>query len=66
LKKLKDLGLHLKQQPVEARAFDYLKRGELISLEGARINQQHFDIVLGTHIKIEAALNKPLPFENQD
>jgi SAM-dependent methyltransferase len=62
----KDLGSHLKEQPVEARAFDYLKRGELISLEGARINQQHFDIVLGTRIKIEAALNKPLPFENQD
>lgn len=59
----KDLGSHLKEQPVESRAFDYLKRGELISIEGALVKQQHFDIILGTRVKIEAALNKPLPFE---
>ncbi len=58
----KDLGSHLKEQATEARAFDYLKRGELISIEHALVNQQHFDIVLGTRLKIEAALNKPLPF----
>lgn len=57
----KDLGSHLKEQPPEARAFDYLKRGELISIEGALIKQQHFDIVMGTRIRVEAALNKPLP-----
>lgn len=57
----KDLGSHLKEQPPESRAFDYLKRGELISIEGALVNQQHFDIILGTRVKIEAALNKPLP-----
>lgn len=62
----KDLGSHLKEQTPESRAFDYLKRGELISLEGALVKQQHFDIVLGTRIKIEAALNKPLPFEEQE
>lgn len=58
----KDLGSHLQEQSPESRAFDYLKRGELISIEGALVHQQHFDIVLGTRIKIEAALNKPLPF----
>lgn len=57
----KDLGSHLKEQSSETRAFDYLKRGELISLEGALVHQQHFDIVLGTRLKVEAALNKPLP-----
>lgn len=57
----RDLGSHLKEQSEESRAFDYLKRGELISIEGALVNQQHFDIVLGTRIKVEAALNKPLP-----
>ena len=57
----KDLGSHLKEQPAESRAFDYLKRGELISIENALVKQQHFDIVMGTCIKIEAALNKPLP-----
>lgn len=60
----KDLGSRLKEQSPESRAFDYLKRGELISVEGALVNQQHFDIVLGTRVKIEAALNKPLPFED--
>lgn len=59
----KDLGSHLKDLPAEARAFEYLKRGELISVEEALVKQQHFDIVLGTRIKVEAALNKPLPYE---
>ncbi len=62
----KDIGSHLKEQTAESRAFDYLKRGELISVEGALVKQQHFDIVLGTRVKIEAALNKPLPFEEFD
>jgi hypothetical protein len=57
----KDLGSHLKEQSSEARAFDYLKRGELISIEGALIKQHHFDLGLGSRVKIEAALNKPLP-----
>ena len=62
----KDLGSHFKEQKPESRPFDYLKRGELISVEDALIKQQHFDIVLGTRIKIEAALNKPLPSEEHD
>lgn len=57
----KDLGSHLAEQPHEARAFDYLKRGELISVEGALVKQQHFDIILGTRVQVEAALNKPIP-----
>ena len=56
-----DLGSHLKELPKEARAFDYLKRGELLSIEGALVNKTHFDIILGTRLKIEATLNKPLP-----
>jgi SAM-dependent methyltransferase len=56
----RDIGSHLKEQTAESRPFDYLKRGELISIEGALVKQQHFDIVLGTRIKVEAALNKPL------
>ena len=58
----KDLGTQLKEVPIEARAFDYLKRGELISLEGAIVKGSHFDIGLGSRVKIEAALNKPVPF----
>lgn len=61
----KDIGSHFKEQTLEARAFDYLKRGELISIEDALVKQQHFDIVMGTRIKVEAALNKPLPFQEE-
>ncbi len=57
----KDIGSHFDEQPPEARAFDYLKRGELISVEEALNKQQHFDIVQGTRVKLEAALSKPLP-----
>lgn len=62
----KDLGSHLKELFSEARAFDYLKRGELISIEGALVHKQHFEIILGTRLKVEAALNKPLPFPKEE
>ncbi|MDP1880044.1 MAG: class I SAM-dependent methyltransferase [Parachlamydiaceae bacterium] len=62
----KDLGSNLKEQPIESRAFEYLKRGELISLENPVVRGDHFDIVLGTRIKIEAALNKPVVFDDAD
>lgn len=61
----KDIGTHLKEGSPEARAFDYLKRGELISIDNALVKGDHFDIVLGTRVKIEAALNKPLPQQDQ-
>lgn len=57
----KDLGNHLHHLPQEARAFDFLKRGELISVDCALEKGQHFDIILGTRIKVEAPLNKTLP-----
>lgn len=58
----KNLGSHLKEHPVESKAFEYLKRGELISIHDALEKGQFFDIVVGTRIKIEAALNKPYPY----
>lgn len=57
----KDLGTHLKEgSSPEARAFDYLKRGELISIENALVKGEHYDIIVGTRVKVEAALNKPI------
>lgn len=58
----KDVGSHLKEIPAEAKAFSYLKRGELISFEGVVDRQGHFDLILGSKVKLEATLNKPLPF----
>ncbi len=57
----KNLGSHLKEHPLEARAFDYLRRGELISIENALEKQNSLDIVKGTKINVEAPCGKPLP-----
>lgn len=54
------LGSHLKEHPNESKAFEYLKRGELISIENALEKQSAFDIVKGTKIGMEAACGKPL------
>lgn len=61
----KTLTSLLKVVPKEARAFEYLKRGELISVDGAEERQNRFDIVLGTKINIEAPTGKPLPYEQE-
>lgn len=61
----KNLGSRLDVIPKEARAFEYLKRGELISIAHAHEHQNSLDIIEGTELKIAAACNKPLPvFEN--
>lgn len=64
----KNLGSHLKQHPLESRAFDYLKRGELISIDGALEKQNRFEIILGTRVTVEAAIGKPIPevYQNVD
>lgn len=62
----KNLGSHLTPCPNESKAFDYLRRGELISIENALEQQHSLDIVKGTTIKLEAACGKPIPEENFD
>lgn len=57
----KQLGSHLDKHPVESRAFEYLKRGELISIQGALEKHNAFDIVEGTEVRVVAACGKPLP-----
>lgn len=58
----KRLESHLKEHPKESKAFDYLRRGELISFENALESQHTIDVVKDTSIKIEAACGKPLPY----
>ncbi len=57
----KQLSSHLQEHPPEARAFEYLKRGELISFTGALEQQNAIDIVQGTEVHVEAACGKPVP-----
>lgn len=61
----RNFGSHLKEQPKESRAFDYLKRGELISISGALEKPNVLDIIEGTEVKIVAACGKPLPSEEE-
>lgn len=62
----RDIGSTLLNHPPELRAFDYLKRGELIAITGAAERQRHFDLVLGARMTVVAPLNHPLPEEEKD
>lgn len=62
----KNLGSHLTQYPQESRAFEYLRRGELISIEGALEKNHALDVIKGTSLSVEAACGKPLPEESKD
>lgn len=64
----KTLGSRLTMHPNESKAFEYLKRGELISLEGALETSHGVDIIQDTTVNVEAACGKPLPesFEREE
>lgn len=62
----KQLGSHLKEYPQDSRAFEYLRRGELISIENGLEKQNAIDIVEGTKVNVEAACGKPLPNYRDD
>lgn len=62
----KNLGSHLKEYPPESRAFEYLRRGELISVQNGLVKENSIDIVQGTVLKVEAATGKPLPFGSSE
>lgn len=65
----KNLGSHISEHTTETRPFEYLRRGELISIEGAMEKNNCLDIVKGTKISVEAACGKPLmeqPSEEED
>lgn len=57
----KSLGSHLKEHPASSRAFEYLRRGELIEIENALEQGQAIDIILDTQVTVKAACGKPTP-----
>ncbi len=57
----KTLSSQTAECPREARAFEFLKRGELISIGKAVERQSRLEIVAGTEVRVEAAIGKPLP-----
>lgn len=62
----KNLGCGVDPVPAEARAFEYLRRGELITIENAHAQYHSLDIVNETQLKIAAACNKPIPELHND
>lgn len=56
----KSLGSRFETQPKEARAFDYLRRGELIRIEDPLESPNTLDIIEGTKVDVKAACGKPL------
>jgi|GEM_PF-854981 len=62
----KILESRLKELPEEARAFEYLRRGEAISIEGAEEKLNTFDVEENTKLKVIAACGKPLNDINSD
>lgn len=57
----KTLGTSLKQHPKHSRAFEYLKRGDLISIEHATERKSDLEIVEETLVTLNAPCDKPLP-----
>jgi SAM-dependent methyltransferase len=63
----KDLGSQLSTHPTHSRAFEFLRRGELISIEEGVDRHNHIDITADTKVRVEAAAGKPLPeLESED
>lgn len=59
----KILESRFQNHPKESKAFDYLKRGELILIENAKEKQNTFDIEKETKLKVVAACGKPIEEE---
>lgn len=57
----KKLSSHLNDHPRESRAFEYLRRGELIHITNELSSRNSMEIVQGTHLTVEAACGKPIP-----
>ncbi len=62
----KSLGSHLSPPPKEARAFEFLRRGELIAIEHPLEKSNALDIIEGTKLSVEAACGKPLEEEPEE
>lgn len=61
----KSLSSRLTNHPNESKAFEYLRRGDLISIENPIENKSAFEITADTTVKLKAPAGKPLP-EQQD
>lgn len=61
----KKIGSHLRTHPKESKAFEFIRRGELISLENALEKGDAIDIVEGTKLFVDAACNKAVGMKHE-
>lgn len=54
------INSRFKSHPPQAKAFDYLKRGELISVKDALIKAAAIDLIEDSKVKVVAACGKPI------
>lgn len=57
----KSLSSRLPEHPPESKAFDFLRRGDLISIEKAFEVKSSYEIIAETSLKLKAPAGKPLP-----
>ena len=57
----KKLSSHLTEHPKESRAFEYLRRGELIRVTNGLDTRNSIEIIEGTVLTVEAPCGKPIP-----
>lgn len=55
------LGSRLKEHPKHSKAFEYLRRGDLISIKNPLEVRDDLEITLETQVHLEAPCDKPLP-----
>lgn len=57
----KTLGSTLKEHPKQSRAFEYLKRGDVIAIENAAELDNDLQVTAQTSLQLYAPCDKPLP-----
>lgn len=62
----KTLGTRLQEHPKQSRAYEYLQRGDLISIKNPLSVKDDFEITPDTEIKLEAPCGKPVPEIDED
>lgn len=62
----KSLESRLSQHPVESRAYEYLRRGDLIHIGHAAERGRALEVVEGTTVQVVVACGKPLAVQNQN
>lgn len=62
----KNIGSSVEPTPKDARAFDFFRRGELISYENVYERDTIVDLIDGSSITVEAPVGKPLPEEHYE